>query len=66
VSKKVVSIDAKQKDASDYKMSHSEDIVEAFFHNMYTDGKLDDVQMARIAERMPGFRLPKARQENNS
>ena len=45
-----------QKGAGDYQMTHSE--VEALFHRMYADGRFDDEEMAAIANRIPGFRLP--------
>jgi hypothetical protein len=60
MSHKVVFIDSKRIAPGDYTMSHSDDNVEAFFHAMYANGKLGDEHMARIAERMPGFRLPEA------
>ena len=41
-------------------MNHSDDGMEAFFHGMYPDGKLDSEQMALISERLPGFRVPEA------
>jgi len=60
---KVVPIDSKQKDATVYTMMDSE--VEASLHGMYVNGKLNDEQMTLVAERFPGFRLPKAREKTS-
>ena len=55
MSQKVVFIDTRQKDASGCNMSHSEVVMEAFFHRMHANGKLNDAQMELIEESIPGF-----------
>jgi hypothetical protein len=58
----VISLDSKWKHGS----APARSAVEDFLHSLYLQGQMNDEQMALVAQRFPGFRLPKAAQNSPS